>query len=483
MRVKGKSISIVALAVLGWISHQPAGAFDWPVWRKSPQCQGCGQKVASSFFPRNVIYRSGVIYHDSCVPPPPGTAAPYQAAPYPSAPGYETPAPSVPATPGEPSPESPSTIPGSTPPGMLSETSPPTPATSPGGTEAEAAANAVAAADNAATAASSGLGGALGGAQGALNMFGDLAPFSREAVSASQTTGFRPPSPPEPPGTRPTGLGRSTIFNPVVRTFKVSDNQTPMPVDRLTFSYNYFDYVNQSVNQRLNVPIDRIQAMRYVFGFEKMFWDGRASVGLRLPLNNVVGNSNVAGLGKDSTAVGDLSAYFKYALLIDREKGRVLSGGLAVTMPTGPTNFAGADWLRGLHYTNLQPFVAFQYTWDRAYAIGFTSVDIPTSSRDALLIYNDLGLGYYIYRNPDPNSRGWIKAVAPTVEVHVNSPTNHRDVFNARDLAGTAEVVDMTSGLNIFLPGRTVFSLGIVDPVTGPRPFSLEALALLNVFF
>jgi len=38
-------------------------------------------------------------------------------------------------------------------------------------------------------------------------------------------------------------------------------------------------------------------------------------------------------------------------------------------------------------------------------------------------------------------------------------------------------------GVNVYFGKRTIFSLGIVDPVTGPRPFSLEALALLNVSF
>jgi hypothetical protein len=196
-----------------------------------------------------------------------------------------------------------------------------------------------------------------------------------------------------------------------------------------------------------------------------------------------VGNSNVAGLGQSSTSMGDMSVYFKYALLIDREAGRVLTTGMAVTMPTGPTNFAGANWVRGLHYTDLQPFVALQYQWDRAYLIGFSSVSVPTGRRDVTMLYNDLGIGYFLYRDPDPNSNGLIKAISPIFEVHVNTPTNHRDVFNARDYAGTADVVDLTSGVNIYLGKRTIFSLGVVDPVTGPRPFSLEALALLNVNF
>src|SRR5205807_1115909 len=126
------------------------------------------------------------------------------------------------------------------------------------------------------TALSSGLGGGLGAPQGALNMFGDLSPFSRPALSARQSTGFEPPLPPEPPASKPVGMNRSTIFNPTIRSFKIADNQTAMPVDRVSFSFNFFDYVNQSVNQRLGVPIDRIQAYRYIFGLEKLFLDGRA---------------------------------------------------------------------------------------------------------------------------------------------------------------------------------------------------------------
>jgi hypothetical protein len=314
-------------------------------------------------------------------------------------------------------------------------------------------------------------------------MFGDLSPFRQGGISTRQAGAFRPPSPPEPPGNKPAGLGVSGVFNPIIRTFKIADNQIPMPVDRFSFSYNYFDYVNQSVNQRFHVPINRIQAMRYVFGLEKTFLDGNASIGIRMPLNNLVGNSNVPGLGQSSTAVGDLSVYFKYALLIDRERGRVLSAGMAVTTPTGPTNFAGARWVRGLHFADLQPFVAIQYKWDRAYAIGFSSISVPTSHRDAVMIYNDLGLGYFLYRDEDPNSNRLIRAISPIFEVHVNTPTDHRDVFNARDFAGTADVVDLTSGVNFYFGKRTILSLGIVDPVTGPRPFSLEALALLNVSY
>jgi hypothetical protein len=470
-------LAIGAGLVWGPATSPSARAGEWPVRWKALQCAQCGQPFARHFFPPNVTYSAGVPYHQACVPPP--AAVPVDQ----GYPGRSTPvAPTAPpeaAQPGEPGPEGPSTTPGAATPPMLSGT--PSTGTAPGG-GGESAADAFANAENAGPSSIAGLGGGIGAPQGALNMFGDKSPIG-SALFSRQNGGFRPPVPPEPPPNPATGLAKSTMFNPVIRSFKIADNQTPMPVDRFSFSFNFFDYVNQSVNQRLGVPINRIQAFRYVFGFEKVVLDGNASVGVRLPLNNVVGNSNVPGLGQSSTSLGDLSVYFKYALWIDRDRGRVLTTGMAVTMPTGPSSFAGADWARGIHFTYLQPYLAFQYAWDRLYAIGFASVEVPTSQRDVLMLYQDLGLGYYIYRDTNPNSDGFIKAIAPTFEVHVNTPTNHRDVLNPRDIAGTAEVVDLTTGLNIFMGKRTLFSLGVVDPVTGPRPFSLEALALLNVMF
>ena len=37
------------------------------------------------------------------------------------------------------------------------------------------------------------------------------------------------------------------------------------------------------------------------------------------------------------------------------------------------------------------------------YVQGFTALDIPTDSRDVTLWYNDVGLGYFLYQNPDPS--------------------------------------------------------------------------------
>src|SRR5947209_3434645 len=97
MSVRGNSILIIALAALELGAIGTTRAFDWPSWTTPVYCQGCGKSVPGSFFPSNVVYRSGVAYHGGCVPPPPQAPAAYQVpAPYGAV------APSGPAAPAAP---------------------------------------------------------------------------------------------------------------------------------------------------------------------------------------------------------------------------------------------------------------------------------------------------------------------------------------------------------------------------------------------
>jgi hypothetical protein len=329
-----------------------------------------------------------------------------------------------------------------------------------------------------------GLGGGLSEAQGALNMFGDAAPLSHLAALQAPGQGFRPPAPPEPGPVRiasPNRLNQSAALIPSARSFKFSENQTPMPVDRISYGFNYFNDVNAAVNRRFRSPISGIQAYANVFGFEKTIMEGNASVGVRLPLDTLTANSSYPNIGKTSTAPGDMTVYFKYALYIDRPKGRVISTGMAVTAPTGPTTFGGANYVRGLHYTDLQPYIGAQWVSGDWFGIAFSSISVPTSERDVLMYYQDFAVGYFVYRNSRPN--GFVRWIAPDFEVHVNTPFNHRHSFSVTDIVATNEVVDLTFGMNFFLMNRTLLSLGVADPVTGPKPFAIEAIGLLNVFF
>jgi hypothetical protein len=60
----------------------------------------------------------------------------------------------------------------------------------------------------------------------------------------------------------------------------------------------------------------------------------------------------------------------------------------------------------------------------------------------------------------------------------LNTPLNHRGSQN--DPIGGLDVFDLTSGVTLGLGGRAQLTLGLATPLTGPKPFDLEAIAQLN---
>jgi hypothetical protein len=272
---------------------------------------------------------------------------------------------------------------------------------------------------------------------------------------------------------------RGVILVPSVRGVKIVDNQSPQPQDRIFYDFNYFEDINKAINLRERAPVQNIQVYRHTLGLEKTFLDRRASIGFRLPINTLSVDSLVAGLGGTHTSAGDLSVFTKFTLLQDQQKGYLISTGLAVTAPTGPAAFAGSRSIDSFHNTELQPFVGYLFNRDRFYAQGFLAIDVPTNPNDVTILFNDFGVGYFVYRSPDPDRL--VSAIAPNFEVHVNTPLNHRG-FHPTDPAGTPDFVNLTLGTSVFLRRRARLLVGVVDPVTGPRPFDFELLALLNIY-
>ena len=330
---------------------------------------------------------------------------------------------------------------------------------------------------------SSGLGGGASLGASYFGMIGDQAPVSRLFTLRipSPPPIPNPGRPPVPPPIPRFGTARAVAILPSVRGFKVSENQSPQPQDRIYYSFNYYDNLNQQVNERVNSEINRLKAYRNILGLEKTFLEGRASIGFRLPIDSLSTSSQVPGLGGTTQSAGDLAAILKYALILDPDAGRVLSVGLLTSMPTGPRSFAASKLIRSPHNAALQPFVGFIRSYGDFYVQGFSSIDVPLNPNDVTLWYNDIGVGYYVYRAS--NLDQLITAVAPTMELHVNTPLNHRDPYNLRDVAGTYDQVDLTFGTNFQIRKRGLLALAIVDPLTGPRPFQVEALIQFNYRF
>ncbi len=273
---------------------------------------------------------------------------------------------------------------------------------------------------------------------------------------------------------------RKVIIPSASYSFKVAENESPRPQNRFFFTFNYFNNVNDAVNSRLTGgSVGQINVYREVIGFERTFLDGNASFGLRLPINTLTAQDGATpGAGGTFTDVGDLTFVLKYALVNERD--RVFSGGLVVTVPTGPDTFADvpAD-VEVMHNTLLQPFIGYIFAGDSFYFHGFTSLIVPTDIDDVTILFNDFGIGYFMYRNR--NSDRLVTAVTPTAEVHINTPLNHRGAFDFSDPSPTADVVNLTGGVIFELNGRSTLTFGAAVPVTGPRPFDIEGIAQFNL--
>ena len=418
-------------------------------------------------------------------PAAPGATTPPATTPAPSATGT-TPAPSGMTAPGSGAAGSASTTPSSASTTPSSTTTPST-STSGSDTSSTSASDLFGGSNNTGNTgntADTGFGGAAATAPTPFAMIGNIVPFTSHVAYAHTRATTPPiPSPVPPPGPPPPpGARGATPIYPSVRNFNISEDQSPRPQDRIFFNFNYYNNMNDAINARDLSPVTQMKAYVYNFGVEKTFNDGMGSIGVHLPLDNLTANSvgNIVGT-PTSTSLGNLSIFGKYILAQNRETGSLVSALFAVTPQSGPSRFAGAPYLFPLNSTTFQPCLGYIYNRDRLYLQGFSGFSFSANPNDVSLLYNDLAVGYFLYR--DRESRSWLTAVAPTFEVHVNNPINHRDWFDRSDLAGTPDSVNLTYGLNLGIRNTAVLTTAFVTPVTTPKPFDCEAVLMLNVFF
>ncbi|MEE3370480.1 MAG: hypothetical protein VX346_14165 [Planctomycetota bacterium] len=248
------------------------------------------------------------------------------------------------------------------------------------------------------------------------------------------------------------------------RRFKLSDNSSPLPRDRVFFNYHHFH------NALTDANLTSQNLDRYTFGLERTFLDHLASIELRVPFSGGLANQQaVSSLDTTGTEFGNLSLTLKGLLLSDDSSA--VSAGFAMVFPTGAdatVTFAATD---SLEFRNnsfyLQPFLAYyrqinerlfhqffvQFDFDtsgsdvRYYGAGstdFTSEEIRSQN----LMYLDYQLGWWWYRSDADEG---IQGIAPIVELHytttledLENGTLGRAIFvqNAR-----RDILNLTGGI------------------------------------
>jgi hypothetical protein len=72
------------------------------------------------------------------------------------------------------------------------------------------------------------------------------------------------------------------------------------------------------------------------------------------------------------------------------------------------------------------------------------------------------------------------RSVVPAIEAHVTTPLDHR---SPTDEIRGLDLVVLTGGVHLGVGQRSMLTLGVATPITGPRPYDVEALVQFNLRF
>ena len=290
-----------------------------------------------------------------------------------------------------------------------------------------------------------------------------------------------------------------------IRRMKLAENNSPLPVDRWIFGHNFFNDVR-------NVG----DVNRYVFGIEKTYDEGLASIEIRFPFSSRLADVQSLNVAADeissnrNTEAGDLSVIWKRVVAA---RGEVLTtAGLGLRIPTandGRVMLAGNEVFRIEHQSlHLAPFVAMlgvrpekKMFWQV-----FVQVDIPANGnplttqvtpteretlgvlQDTTLLFADASMGY----NWIEEREGLVKAVTPMLELHYASTLNEADSFSFQlgtvgfsvlDEALRYNILNLTAALDLKISDRLSVRPAMSFPLrTGSdRLYDFEAGIQVNL--
>jgi hypothetical protein len=311
------------------------------------------------------------------------------------------------------------------------------------------------------------------------NMFGDFPGLigriqvpTTTTITTTQTTIDPFTEQPVTTTTTTTVTTIKTKFVPLLNTvsIKLADNESPKPADRAYVTYNFFDNIIGSLN---GSDFASTNMHREVFGFEKTYLDGNVSLGFRFPFVQETAD------GSGDSQFGDLTVILKYAFINDASTGNVLSGGLLLAVPTGKS-FDVPDG-GSVNPVFFEPWVGFLVNRADFFIQGFFEIAVPTDSRSVIIANSDVGIGYWVYRNEKTDAL--LSRAAPTVELHVHDPLDHRYSSTSTDPIFLPDEVNLTAGGVFVFRNGSQLGLAACTPLAGPKPFTFEALASLNVKF
>jgi hypothetical protein len=252
------------------------------------------------------------------------------------------------------------------------------------------------------------------------NMFGDL-PMSTVFIESINTAG----------GPQAFASAFTLPLAGASRIGKISENDSPIPRDRVFFNYNHFQNVFQLSETSIFPPAPTVIRQepidRYTLGAEKTFFDGWTSVEVRMPLLGSF-DTQLQSVGVNGASWGNLTFVLKSLLYMDN--ATAIGAGMSIETPTGSstTTRLATTRLQFLNQsTHLSPYIGFVWSpgdprwgWGNGlFLTGYAQIDIATASNtvnvlsppgfpaspplgkltDQNLGFLDLGAGYWLYRD------------------------------------------------------------------------------------
>jgi hypothetical protein len=289
---------------------------------------------------------------------------------------------------------------------------------------------------------------------------------------------------------------------------KISDDNSILPVDRVFFLYNYFD-------NAILIPSPQphaIDVQRYTPGIERTFWDHMASIDVRMPFASTQ-NSDIFldGSGADkNTEFGDMEVTLKFLLWHTDDVS--IAAGVGLNLPTAPDVHVFAAQGQPATFTiennafHVQPYIGVLIKPnDQLFVQMFEQFDVDTNGnridqkgvgpigtlRDQTLLYTDIQVGYWMYRNPQAP---YITGIAPTVEYHYTTTTENARFVTSQGIStftfgntdNRLDIQNLTMGVQFLIGGNSTLTIAGVVPLERPssdRQFDSEAFIQFNRFF
>ncbi len=283
-----------------------------------------------------------------------------------------------------------------------------------------------------------------------------------------------------------------------VRRIKLSENNSPIPTDRVIFNYHFFNDVQNGFGD----------VSRYTMGIEKTYANGDVSFELRVPFAATL-DALQAVEAADHRNFEFGNAVMIWKALLARNNRWAFTVGTGVSLPLASSYVLLMGDTNILKVVNesvhILPYVATAWTPNsRVFAEAFVQFDIdpygntvladvpnvidPPSGRrrlpqigvlnDATFLFVDVGTGVWVYRNP--NAR-WLNGVAPVAELHYSTTTSDTDVVSGnnlelRDLSRRLDILNLTLATHLTFQSGLEVSSGVAIPLrTGDDdPFDYE---------